>query len=236
VNDVSFALAFFAGMLSFLSPCVLPLVPAYASLISGLSFEELQHKKRFLSGLGSTITFVLGFSAVFIAMGTSSSLLGSLFFKYQEYLRIGGGIIIIVFGLFISGIINPGFLMRERRFNFGNHPVGYLGSFFIGMGFAAGWTPCIGPILGTILIYAGAHASASYGSALLAVYSLGFAVPFVLSTLAINMFLAVTRRLQRFIRVFLFISGLVLIGFGIILLSNNMGWLSGFSPNIDINL
>jgi cytochrome c-type biogenesis protein len=236
VNEVSFALAFFAGMLSFLSPCVLPLVPVYASLISGLSFEELRHKKSFLSGLGSTMTFVLGFSTIFIAMGASSSFLGGLFFKYQDYLRIGGGVIVIIFGLFISGVINPAFLVRERRFNFSNHPAGYLGSFFIGMGFAAGWTPCIGPILGTILIYAGSHASASYGIALLAVYSFGLAVPFVLSTLAINMFLSLTRRLQGFIRVFLIISGLVLITFGIILLTNNMAWLSGFFPNIDINL
>jgi cytochrome c-type biogenesis protein len=234
VNEVSFALAFVAGLLSFLSPCVLPLVPAYASLISGLSFDELQHKKRLLSGLGSTLTFVLGFSTIFIAMGASSSLLGSLFFKYQEYLRIGGGIIVIIFGLFISGIISPAFLMRERRFNFSNHPAGYLGSFLIGMGFAAGWTPCIGPILGSILIYAGAKGSAAYGAALLAVYSLGLAIPFVLSTLAINMFLCVIGRFQGFIRIFLTISGLVLIVFGIILLTNNMGWLSGFFPNLDI--
>jgi cytochrome c-type biogenesis protein len=236
MNEVSFALAFFAGILSFLSPCVLPLIPAYASLISGLSFEELKQKRNLTKGLGGTITFVLGFSTIFMAMGASSSLLGSLFFKYQDYIRIGGGILVIIFGLFIAGFIRLDFLERERRFDFSSHPAGYAGSFLIGMGFGAGWTPCIGPILGTILIYAGSHGSASYGIALLAVYSLGLAVPFLLSTLAINFFLGYITKLRRFTRALMIISGLILIAFGIILLSNNVGWLSGFFPDIDIKL
>ena len=118
MNEVSFTLAFLAGLLSFLSPCVLPLIPAYASLISGLSFEELQQKRNLTKGLGGTITFVLGFSTIFMAMGASSSLLGSLFLKYQDYIRIGGGIIAIMFGLFIAGFIRLDFLERERRFDF----------------------------------------------------------------------------------------------------------------------
>lgn len=236
MNDVSFPLAFLAGVLSFLSPCVLPLVPAYVSLISGLSFEELRYKKRFTRGLGSTIAFVLGFSTIFMAMGASSSLLGSLFLEYQDYIRIGGGILVIIFGLFIAGFIRIDFLMKEKRFDSSRHSAGYAGSFLIGMGFAAGWTPCIGPILGTILIYAGSHASASYGIALLAVYSLGLAVPFFLSTLAINMFLPLIKRMQTAMRVLTIISGLVLIAFGIILLSNSLGWFAGFFPDMGIKI
>ena len=236
MNDVSFPLAFLAGVLSFLSPCVLPLVPAYVSLISGLSFEELLQKRSFTSGLGSTIAFVLGFSTVFMAMGASSSLIGALFLEYQDYIRIGGGILAIIFGLFIAGGIRLDFLMKEKRFDFSNHPAGYAGSFLIGMGFAAGWTPCIGPILGTILIYAGSNASASHGIALLAVYSLGLAIPFILSTLAINIILTFIKRMRVFVRVLMIISGLVLIAFGIILLSNSLGWVAGFFPDMGIKI
>lgn len=236
MNEVSYTLAFLAGLLSFLSPCVLPLVPAYVSFISGLSFDQLRHTHRFTKGLGSTIAFVLGFSSIFMALGASSSLLGSLFMKYQDYIRIGGGILVIIFGFFTAGFFKFDFLMRERRFHFEKHPAGYAGAFFIGMGFAAGWTPCIGPILGTILIYAGSQASATYGLKLLAVYSLGLAVPFILSTLAINYFFSYTRKLQKFMRAVMIISGLVLIAFGIILLSNNIGWLAGFFPNFGIKM
>ena len=236
MNEVSYTLAFLAGLLSFLSPCVLPLVPAYVSFISGLSFDELRHTRRYTKGLGSTLAFVLGFSTIFMALGASSSMLGSLFMKYQDYLRIGGGILVIIFGVFTAGILKLDFLMREKRFHFEKHPAGYAGAFFIGMGFAAGWTPCIGPILGTILIYAGSQASASYGLKLLAVYSLGLAVPFILSTLAINVFFSYTRKLQNFMRFVTVASSLVLIAFGIILLSNNIGWLAGFFPNFGIKM
>jgi cytochrome c-type biogenesis protein len=236
MNDISFPLAFLAGVLSFLSPCVLPLVPAYVSLISGLSFEELQHKRDWTRGLGGTITFGLGFTTVFIAMGASSSLLGALLLKYQDYIRIGGGILVIIFGIFTAGFIKLDFLMKEKRFDFSSHPAGYAGSFLIGMGFAAGWTPCIGPILGTILIYAGSHASASYGIALLSVYSLGLAVPFILSTLAINILLTFIKRMQVLMRVLTIVSGLVLIAFGIILLSNSLGWFAGFFPDVSIKI
>jgi cytochrome c-type biogenesis protein len=234
VSDVSFALAFFAGILSFLSPCVLPMIPVYVSFVTGLSLEELQRRRRITSGLGGMIAFVIGFSTIFMAMGASSSLLGSLFLQYQDYLRIGGGILAVLFGLFIAGFIRLDFLMRERRFDFSRGTAGYFGSFFIGLGFAAGWTPCIGPILGSILAYAGASASATYGIALLAVYSLGLGVPFILSALAINLFLKHVGGLQRYMRVIMIISGLVLIAFGIILLTDNFTWLSGFFPDMDI--
>lgn len=234
MKDVSFTLAFFAGVLSFLSPCVLPLVPAYVSFITGLSVDELRHSPRTSKTMGNTIAFVLGFSMIFISLGASSSLLGSLLLKYQDYLRIAGGILTIIFGFFIAGFIKLDFLMRERRFHINKGPAGYLGAFFIGMSFAAGWTPCIGPILGTILIYASSQASASYGLKLLAVYSLGLAIPFILATLAINVFFTYTRKIHKFMRILMIISGLILIAFGIMLLTNKIGQLSALFPDIGI--
>ncbi|HMK55643.1 MAG TPA: cytochrome c biogenesis protein CcdA [Dissulfurispiraceae bacterium] len=236
MHDVSYPLAFLAGLLSFLSPCVLPLVPAYVSFISGLSLDELRHTHRFTKGLRSTVAFVLGFSSIFMALGASSSLLGTLFVKYQNYIRIGGGVLVIVFGIFSAGFLKLDFLMRERRLHLEKHPAGLVGAFLIGIAFAAGWTPCIGPILGTILIYAGSEASASYGMKLLAVYSMGLAVPFILSTMAINIFFSYTRKLQKFMRGVSIVSGLVLIAFGIILLTNSLGWLASLFPNLEIRM
>ncbi|WP_333653240.1 cytochrome c biogenesis CcdA family protein [Dissulfurispira sp.] len=238
MKDVSFTLAFLAGVLSFLSPCVLPLVPAYVSFITGVSLDELKHSPRIskivVKTMPNTIAFILGFSTIFVSLGTSSSLLGNLLLKYQDYLRIGGGILTIIFGFFIAGFIKFDFLMKEKRFHINKGPAGHLGAFFIGMSFAAGWTPCIGPILGTILIYASSQASATYGLKLLAVYSLGLAIPFILATLAINVFFTYTRKIHKFMRAIMIISGLILIAFGIMLLTNKMGQLSALFPDIGI--
>ncbi len=234
MKDISFPLAFLAGVLSFLSPCVLPLVPAYVSFITGLSLDELKAAPRLSKTMGSTIAFVLGFSTIFVSLGASSSLIGSFLIKYQDYLRIIGGILTIIFGLFIAGIVKLDFLMRERRFHIDKGPAGYVGAFLIGMSFAAGWTPCIGPILGTILIYASSQASATYGLKLLSVYSLGLAVPFILATLAINVFLGYTRKIHRFMKGIMLVSGLILIIFGIMLLTNRIGQLSGLFPDLGI--
>lgn len=238
MKDISFTLAFLAGALSFLSPCVLPLVPAYVSFITGASLDELRHSTRLsniiVKTMPNTIAFVLGFSTIFVSLGASSSLLGGLLLEYQDYLRIGGGILTIIFGLFIAGFIKLDFLMKEKRFHINKGPAGYLGAFFIGMSFAAGWTPCIGPILGTILIYASSQASATYGLKLLAVYSLGLAIPFILSTLAINVFFTYTRKIHKFMRVVMIISGLILIVFGIMLLTDRIGQLAALFPNIGI--
>jgi cytochrome c-type biogenesis protein len=235
MSEITYALAFLAGVLSFLSPCVLPMIPAYVSIVSGVSLDELK-RKRFGGGLGRLIAFVCGVSTIFMALGASSSLLGSLFLEYQNYIRIGGGILTIIFGLFVIGIIRLDFFMREWRFDLSRGPASYVGSFLTGMGFAAGWTPCIGPILGTILVYAGSQASATQGIALLAVYSAGFALPFILSAIALKMFLKHVEAVQKYMRVIMLISGLVLIAFGIILLTDSFGWLSGLFPEWDIKL
>ncbi len=239
MKDVSFPLAFLAGVLSFLSPCVLPLVPSYVSFITGISFEDLKEgtdskKIRFLT-ITNSLAFICGFSLIFIALGASSSAVGQFFFNYQDWIRIIGGVLVIFFGLFVSGIIRMDFLTRERKFHVSGKPAGYIGSFLVGMTFAAAWTPCIGPILGTILLYASSHGSAAYGFKLLSVYSLGLAVPFFLSSLMFNTFLSYSAKIRKYMRVVMMSSGALLIVFGILLLSNNVRMLSSLFPDIGIS-
>ncbi|MDP2167055.1 MAG: cytochrome c biogenesis protein CcdA [Thermodesulfovibrionales bacterium] len=240
MKDISFSLAFLAGVLSFLSPCVLPLIPSYVSFITGVSFEKLaSHEDRARVRkltIVNSLFFIGGFSSVFIALGASSSYLGTLLFDYQDWLRIGGGVLIIVFGLFIAGFLKLDFLMKEKKFHLHGRPAGYAGAFLIGMTFAAGWTPCIGPILGSILLYASTKGSAAYGLKLLAVYSLGLALPFLIASLAINTFLSRIKAFYRFMRVIMVVSGLILIAFGIMLLSNQVSRLAALFPDLGIRL
>lgn len=238
MKDVSFPLAFLAGIMSFLSPCVLPLLPSYVSFITGVSFEDLttatdRRKIRYLT-ITNSLTFILGFSSVFVALGASSSVVGKFMFEYQEWIRIGGGILIIVFGLFVAGFLKMDFLMRDKKVHLSGKPAGYVGTFLVGMTFAAGWTPCIGPILGTILLYASSQGSAFYGFKLLAVYSLGLALPFFISSLAINSFLSYSKKLMRYMRVIMIVSGLLLVLFGILLLTNRVREFTGFLPDFGI--
>lgn len=239
MNDVSFPLAFLAGIFSFLSPCVLPLVPSYVSFITGMSFEDLTgsaDRKRVRNlTIANSLIFIAGFSAVFIALGASSSAAGQILFRYQKWIRIIGGILIIIFGLFIAGFLKLDFLMRERKVHLGGRPAGYIGTFAIGMTFAAaGWTPCIGPILGSILLFASAKGSAVYGIKLLSVYSLGLAAPFLISSLAINSFLSYSKKLQKHMQVIMIISGILLIAFGIIMLTNRLNDIAGLFPDFGI--
>lgn len=243
MSDITFALAFTAGLLSFVSPCVLPLLPSYVSFITGMSFDKLTSREtsledkkhiRFLTATNS-LAFIFGFSSVFMALGASSSFVGRIMFQYQEAIRIGGGIMIIIFGLFIAGILKIDFLMKERKFHLHGKPAGYLGSFLVGVTFAVGWTPCIGPILGTILLAAASEGSMQYGLKLLGVYSLGLAIPFMLSSLTINSFLSYSKVFYRYMKGFMFVSGLVLIAFGVLLLTNRVRELSAFFPDFGIN-
>ncbi len=238
MSDVSFPLAFAAGILSFLSPCVLPLFPSYVSFITGISFEGLtdtrdRKRVRYLT-ITNSLAFICGFSFVFIALGVSSSALGGFFFQFQDQIRIAGGILVIIFGLFVAGFIKLNFLSVEKKAHLSGKPAGYIGTFFVGMTFAAGWTPCIGPILGTILVYAGSKASMLYGMELLAVYSLGLAIPFFLSSLAINTFLSYSKKVYKYMRAVMITSGLLLILFGILLLSNKIQILTGMIPDFGI--
>jgi cytochrome c-type biogenesis protein len=238
MNDISIPLAFLAGVLSFLSPCVLPLIPSYVSFITGISFKDLtvgqDRKKIHYLTITNSIAFILGFSTVFIALGVSSSAVGSFFFQYVDMIRIIGGVVVIIFGLFIAGVLKLDFLLIQKKIYLSGKPAGYIGTFVVGMTFAAGWSPCIGPILGTILVYAGSKGSALYGFQLLAAYSLGLAVPFFLSALAINVFLSYSPKLARFMRVIMFISGLLLIISGILLLTDQIRALTRLLPDFGI--
>jgi cytochrome c-type biogenesis protein len=238
--EISLPLAFLAGVVSFLSPCVLPLVPSYVSFISGMSFEELTSvqnaKKIRLTTLANSVLFVLGFSVIFIALGASTSFFGNILFRYQDWMRIIGGVIVIIFGLFIAGLLDFNFLMKEKKFMMQGKPSGFAGSFLVGMTFGAGWTPCIGPILGSILIAATYQASAVEGMRLLSFYSAGLAVPFLLSALLFNSFLSYSKRIFKYMKIIKFIGGLILVAFGFLLISDNLGTVSNWFPDFGLTL
>ena len=223
-QDISFLIAFSAGFLSFISPCVLPLIPSYLTYITGVSFKELtdaetRAKLRWTTASHSFL-FIIGFSTVFILMGASASYLGNLLVRYQYWIMKGGGVLIIILGIQFTGVINIPFLQMERRFEMRKKPLGYLGSFFVGIVFAAGWTPCIGPILSTILVYAGTSRNFATGIILLTAYSMGLGVPFFLSSLAFNHFLSAFSRMKKYMRAITIVSGFFLIGIGILLLTD----------------
>ena len=221
-QEVSVLIAFAAGFLSFISPCVLPLVPSYITYITGVSFQDLTdqetRKKVKWTTLIHSCLFILGFSTVFILMGASASYLGQILSKYQTWIMKIGGILIILLGIHFILQIFP-FLQIEKRFEMKRKPLGYLGSFLVGIVFAAGWTPCIGPILSTILIYASTSQQMTTGIILLASYSLGLGIPFLLASLAFNLFLSTFEKIRRYMKVIIFVSGFFLIGVGILLLT-----------------
>jgi len=222
-QDVSVLIAFSAGLLSFASPCVLPLVPSYITYITGVSFQDLTseetRKKLKLATLVHSLLFILGFSTIFILMGASASYLGQLLSRYQYWVVKIGGVLIILLGIHFVLQIFP-FLQIEKRIHFEKKSLGYLGSFLVGIVFAAGWTPCIGPILSAILIYASTSQNMTTGIALLAAYSLGLGIPFLVASLAFNLFLSAFQKMQRYMRVIIFVSGFFLIAIGILILTD----------------
>lgn len=228
--ELSILVALLAGILSFLSPCVLPLLPSYLSFIAGLSFEELQgsvaNPRTRRAILVNSLCFVLGFSLVFIALGAGATLLGQALFQYQALIRRIGGGLVVVLGLYVAGWLRIPFLMREWRADLGSRPAGYLGAVLTGITFAAGWTPCIGPILGSILTLASVTETASTGIVLLAAYSAGLAIPFLVSSLLIDRFLAFFDRFKHFFPVVTRASGLILVVVGLLLLTDYFTFLS----------
>jgi cytochrome c-type biogenesis protein len=233
LSEICYLGAFIGGVFSFLSPCVLPLVPSYVSFITGVSFEDFKSgNKKLIRKLTTTnsLAFITGFSTVFILLGVFSSVLGRIFATYYDFIRIVGGIIIVFFGLYIMGVFKLGFLSTEHRVHLKSKPRGYFGSFIVGLSFGAGWTPCIGPILGSILLLAGTTGSAFYGFKLLLVYSAGLAIPFFITSLAMNSFLSHYSGIQKYMRVILILSGLLLIAFGVLLLTDSVTLLIRLSP------
>ena len=231
-QQISGMIAFTAGLLSFASPCVLPLVPSYITYITGASFKELtdveaRSRLRWATTFHS-LFFITGFSLVFILMGASATYLGQLLAQYQYWIMKGGGVLIILLGIHFTGVINIPFLQIEKRLEMRKKPLGYIGSLFVGVAFAAGWTPCIGPILSTILIYASTSKSFTTGILLLTYYSIGLGIPFFLSSLAFNSFLSAFDKIKRYMRVITLISGLFLIAIGILFLTDTFAEINSY--------
>jgi cytochrome c-type biogenesis protein len=235
-QTISYTIAFTAGFLSFVSPCVLPLVPSYLSYITGLSLEEMTNPEgkkqvRWVT-LKNSLLFIFGFSLVFIAFGASATAVGQALLVYQGLLRKIGGVLIVVFGLYLIGILKIPFFMTYRQYRFQNRPTGAIGSVLIGIAFAAGWTPCVGPILGTILLYASTTQSMLSGIQLLSVYSLGLGLPLLATAMGVNAFLTSFKSLKEYMWVVSLVSGLFLIVVGVLIFTNSLrilaAWLTRY--------
>jgi len=219
-ENITYSAALFAGLLSFFSPCILPLIPAYFSFITGLTLDELTQDKKEVRQkvILSTLFYVAGFSFIFILFGASASFLGSVASQYSWVVRYLGGGIIIVFGLHLLGIINIKGFNFEKKIHVKEKPLHLMGVFVIGMAFGAGWSPCIGPLLGSILIVAGNQDTILKGVSLLAVYSAGLAIPFIIMSFFINSILGIMKRATRFIGALNKASGILLIVIGLLLI------------------
>ena len=226
MKHISILLAFSAGLLSFLSPCVLPLVPAYISYLTGSSIDELKAGKTKLFTLYKSLGFVLGFSIIFILMGVSITSLGKLLITHKDVFRKIGGALIIVFGLHTIGIFRIKLFYREKRFLYFDKIKGPFSSVIMGMAFATGWTPCIGPILSSILIYATSMDSINKGMLLLIMYSIGLAVPFILTAMVIEGFSEQFKKFSKYLPIISIISGVLMIIMGIMIFTNKLAVLS----------
>jgi cytochrome c-type biogenesis protein len=207
-------------------------VPSYVSYITGLSLDQLADaaaRQRFRTAiLFNSLLFIAGFSAVFIGFGASATLIGQLLISYQDYLRKFGGLLIIVFGLYLLGVLKLNFLATERRMHFQSRPAGYLGSFLIGVAFAAGWTPCVGPVLGTILLYASTKDSLLDGVALLTAYSLGLGLPLFATALGVDRFLGYFKQVRAYLWGVSAVSGAFLVMVGVMIYANSLTLITSF--------
>ena len=232
--DLTIWAVFLAGILSFLSPCVLPLVPSYLCFLGGASLEELtgedgeDNVRKDISGrlYASALAFILGFSVVFVSLGAAASAIGKFLHAYLDYLSVAAGIVIIIMGLHFLGVFKFLFLNREARYHHASRPAGIAGAFVIGLAFAFGWTPCIGPVLAPILAYATSEDSVSKGATLLAVYSAGLGVPFFAAAVGIGGFLSFMKRFRRHLGTVEKIMGVLLVITGILFLTGQMQVLS----------
>jgi cytochrome c-type biogenesis protein len=220
------AVAFSAGLLSFLSPCVLPLIPSYVTFITGMSLDEVQRSRR--TALVHALLFILGFTLIFLAFGATASALGRVLLAARDWVSRVGGVLIIVFGLYLLGVFDSRTLGRERRIHFAHKPVGYLGTVLVGVAFGAGWTPCIGPILGSILLYTSSVADLRRGLLLLFVYSMGLAIPFLLAALAIDRFLSTFARFRTAMVWVTRAGGILLIVIGLLLVTQYFTLLAAY--------
>ncbi|MGH7798498.1 MAG: cytochrome c biogenesis CcdA family protein [Candidatus Binatia bacterium] len=233
MTDVNVFVAFAAGVFSFLSPCVLPLIPSYLSFVSGISLEEMRSEQararvRWRVVLNAA-AFILGFSLVFVSLGASASFLGGLFLGYRNIIRIVGGVFIILVGLYLVGLFKIAALERYLQFNLKDKPAGFLGSIVVGITFAVAWTPCVGPILGATLALASTAGEVNRGTLLLTSYAAGLGLPFFLSALAINSFFQFSQQLRRYLQTIHVVGGLLLIIVGILLITDYMTMLNAYA-------
>jgi cytochrome c-type biogenesis protein len=230
--SLGITISFTAGLLSFLSPCVLPLIPSYVSFITGLSIDDIQRSRRVT--LVHSLLFIAGFTIVFMMLGATATVLGRLFVHHRDWVGRIGGVLVIVLGLYLLGVFNIGVFAREKRVHIANKPLGYFGTLVVGMAFAAGWTPCIGPILGGVLTYTASSADLNRGLVLLFAYSLGLAVPFLLASLMIDRFMELFQRYRGALVWMSRASGVLLVAVGILMITGSMtvlsAWLQGLTP------
>ncbi len=225
--DVSYLGAAGAGLLSFLSPCGLLLVPPYLCFLVGVSLEELTDEEKRRAGVTprvflSAFLFVLGFSTVFVALGATSSAIGKLLAEYMDVFAKVAGVVIILLGLHFLGVFRVALLQREARFHIESRPAGLVGAYVIGLAFAFGWTPCVGPVLAAILFVAASNESVFYGPSLLGAYAAGLGVPFLLAALAAGPFTRFMQRFRRHIRLVEMVLGVLLVGTGVLFLTGSM--------------
>ena len=214
------------GLISFVSPCIMPLIPSYVSYITGISYDELvspdSRRKNMNITLLHSLAFVAGFSIIFVLLGASASLAGNLLARHLNTIRIVGGVLIIIMGVFVMEVVNIPFLQREAKLHLKTRPAGYIGTLVVGMIFGAGWTPCTGPFLGSVLALAMTSDTLGSGMVLLMFYSLGLGIPFILSAIAISAFLASFSKLKKHLKAIRIVSGVVLIIMGVLLLLDKM--------------
>lgn len=238
LEKVSLLAAFGAGFVSFISPCVLPLVPGYISFVSGVSLDSLREERRKEEAargsmrkiVSNSLLFILGFSVVFVALGASATFLGQFLVEKLALFSKIAGIVVIVFGLHVMGVFRIPFLQYERRFHASSKPLGLVGSFLVGLAFAFGWTPCIGPILGAILAFASTQETVKEGIYLLSAYSLGLGIPFLATGLAMNSFLRLSKGIKAHFRTVEVVSGILLVVVGILILTNSLQRLGFMLP------
>ena len=234
-GGTSFGLAFLAGLASFLSPCVLPVVPSYVTFVTGMTLDELSahdggHARRAARRRAAihASAFMLGFMLVFVTLGATASAFGAALHRVLPALQRVGGVLIAVFGLVLLGVLRLAPLMRERRMHFSSRPAGLAGSVVTGIAFGAGWTPCVGPVLASILLYAGMGTTAMRGMLLLATYALGLGIPFLVAAVGFNWYLAGSRRLARWLRPIEMVTGAMLVVVGVLLFTGRFGSLTAF--------